>query len=738
MAVTTISCTSNDQTILSDTELQATIDAAVELALKEKTKPISTTVPTPKAESKSKSKNIIIPTLTSGVPYPTPLSNPGMGGISTSGSPPSNTKSYTSASSPAPAPAPAFRPASAPAFSPAPAPATAIPQPSFSQVAPKAKGNITIAWHEIMGIKGQIHKITGIYPLGIKESDIKGQRNGNKRYSVFQNALGEHLFSYKSGNPLTPQMAKDWSISSDGKTLSITLNKGMKWNSSKYSKDINSDNLVSWFNLINSNENPNSVHPDAETMSSFFTKAEKVDEYTFNVGMVDPLYFCLPLSEFGCFDTAPIVYLTDTQNTMGEEWAKKNIVTSAPYTQGNCEAGDRCSLHAVNNHWRASPKVDKITYIQVPESGTQLAMLATGEVDIATVDYDVIDELLSAQTHLKTLETMPGLYNTLSISFAGNFWTEYHPDTGEQLYSENISYDDKPWIGNPWPEKIKNNSGRDSNNPAGISDMEQARLVRQAISIGIDRNKLANLYPDDLVSPLYSEYLFSGIDNYSLRESGIWDVNGNKLSEFGGNKYYFEDFDISNANSILNNAGYNKNEINRFNISARIQPGFFSFPLGFEWSVSNSLSEDLNKLGITFVASNYEDWGGMIKPRYKRRENDNPLITQSYLLEDSWNRNYPIPREHAAYSSVWSNPEFSLFESEYYYKTYNNILKEKNSEIRKNLYLNVSDYNLYWMQSIGLLKIKNVLISNKRIKSWEGPIELNKRISSNPELIILE
>jgi len=715
LSILLISCSSKENESNIEVDIQATVNAAVKLAL-EKEK-----------EQNSLEKNIgkIEKPEYKPTPFPTvfKITTP----VQAAPAPP---PSAPVQAAPAPAPPPSAPPQAAPAPPPsAPAPsksAPAIPQPSSSQVAPKAKGNITIAWHEINRIQGQIHQNNDIYPLGIKKGDIERKREANKRYPVFQNALGEHLFSYESGNPMSPQMAKEWSISSDGKILSITLNKGMKWNSSKYSKDINSDNLVSWFNLINSNENPNSVHPDADTMSSFFTKAEKVDEYTFNVGMVDPLYFCLPLSEFGCFDTAPIVYLTHTQNTMGEEWATKNIVTSGPYTHGNCNAGDRCSLHAVNNHWRASPKVDQITYIQVPQSQTQMAMLAVGEVDIAAVNYDVIDELLSAQTHLKTLETMPGIYNTLSISFAGNFWTEFHPETGEQLYSYKITDEDKPWVGNPWPEK-----GKDYNNPAGISDMEQARLVRQAIAIAIDRQKLANLYPEDLAYPLYSDYLLSDIDNYSLRESGIWDINGNKLSELGGNKYYYDDFDIDNANSLLNKAGYDKRPEEMIQTALNHVPGFLDH--NDLLKINDLLSENLWSLGFMIYRSG-EYWSGSLEYRYKDRERSEPLLTQSYLLEESWNREYPIPKEHTSYS----REELGLFESEYYYKTYNNILREKDPEIRKNLYLNISDYNLYWMQSIGLLKIKNVLISNKRIKSWDGPIEMNKRISSNPEFIILE
>ncbi|GIR91259.1 MAG: hypothetical protein CM15mP91_0290 [Chloroflexota bacterium] len=58
-----------------------------------------------------------------------------------------------------------------------------------------------------------------------------------------------------------------------------------------------------------------------------------------------------------------------------------------------------------------------------------------------------------------------------------------------------------------------------------MSDMEQARLVRLALSVAIDRNAINKNILNDLGLPIYSEYMgpeYPGWD--ATRDSGCWDV----------------------------------------------------------------------------------------------------------------------------------------------------------------------------------------------------------------------
>ena len=192
--------------------------------------------------------------------------------------------------------------------------------------------------------------------------------------------IGEHLFYFDKGNAMTPQMAKSWSIDPAGTKVTIELNAGLKWQSPKGADDVDfgyvtAEDRVRWFNTVNGTVNPDSSYPDSGDIGANFTKAEVVDDLTFEVGLVSPVFFCLPLSEFGCLGAAPVQGAVHHVDVMGADWASKNAVMTGPYKHGVCTAGDRCSVYAVEDHWRANPQVAEIEVIQVPESQTQVAML---------------------------------------------------------------------------------------------------------------------------------------------------------------------------------------------------------------------------------------------------------------------------------------------------------------------------------------------------------------------------
>ena len=60
--------------------------------------------------------------------------------------------------------------------------------------------------------------------------------------------------------------------------------------------------------------------------------------------------------------------------------------------------------------------------------------------------------------------------------------------------------------------------------------MEQARLVRLALSIAMDRNEINNVFLDGKGTPIYSEYMgpeYPGWD--PNRTTGCWDWLGNRI-----------------------------------------------------------------------------------------------------------------------------------------------------------------------------------------------------------------
>jgi ABC-type transport system substrate-binding protein len=340
---------------------------------------------------------------------------------------------------------------------------------------------------------------------------------------------------------MTPELIDTWSIDDAGTKVTMTLKQNIPFQAPRGFEDrdfgvLDAAELVQWFNRSNSTTNAESTYGDAGDFAAIFLEAVVVDEWTIEIGLVSPVFFCLPISQFGCLSAARGPHKVTTADDYGVEWARAHHVGTGPYVQGTCTPGDRCTVHAVESHWRQVGDVAEITGIQVPEATTQIAMMRNGEIDLAEIDYQLLPSLVDG-TNYRFLETMPGGFVTQSILFPGNLWEEFHARTEEALnpWDSPVYAEDYPWLGDPWqeihPENVKYT---DNNNPAGMTDMEQARLVRLALSTAIDRGGINENLLNGIGLPIYSEYMgpeYPGWD--ASRMTGVFDVNGNRISASG-------------------------------------------------------------------------------------------------------------------------------------------------------------------------------------------------------------
>ncbi|MBN32485.1 MAG: hypothetical protein CL906_01010, partial [Dehalococcoidia bacterium] len=230
----------------------------------------------------------------------------------------------------------------------------------------------------------------------------------------------EPLFIYKNGTPMEPYTADSWDVSADGKYLNIKIKKGIDFNSPKGFESVDfgefDANDVCWyFNNANPSVNAESTDPNGGDYAAVFGKCEVVDSHTLKWELVSPLYFCFPISDFGCLSARMGPQSQKSYDKMGYEWSKSHHVGTGPYVQGACIAGDRCTIHkAGGNHWSGnSGSIDSMTQIQVPEVQTRIAMLENGSIDMADMDFKMVPTLLDKG--LDFGETMPGSYVNQSI-----------------------------------------------------------------------------------------------------------------------------------------------------------------------------------------------------------------------------------------------------------------------------------------------------------------------------------
>ena len=569
--------------------------------------------------------------------------------------------------------------------------------------------------------------------------------------------IEEALFNFQNGNPMTPFLVDTWDIDSAGTRARMTLKKGLKWQSpigfeDKDFGELNAAELVEWFNRSNATTNPETTYGDGGDFAAIFLEAKVIDEYTIEIGLVAPVYYCLPVSQFGCLSAARGVHKVTSADTEGIEWARSHHIGTGPYVQGDCTPGDRCTMHALDTHWRQVGNVASITGIQVPEATTQIAMLKNGAIDMTELDYKLLPDVVA--DGFRFLETMPGGFVGQSILFPGNLWEHSHARTAEPLapWDGPTLEKDYPWIGNPWGHQggtCTNGDGlghdlcgnapyTDADNPAGMDDMEQARLVRLALSTSIDRGSINDVLLNGIGTPIYSEYMgpeYPGWD--AARTTGCWDWVGNTITCSGTVEdvpWKIVDADLDVAGALLTTAGYPLVDGKRQGFEKLTLQAYSAEagPVGLE--VADTVMSDWARLGIE-IDGLVEDYGGVISPRMRQRVQYLPVLKNGDVHSNVYPLDWPLP----TVDTSSSRPGWGVgFESQAGAKWLFEILGEKDASVRSEKHLTWVDYSMFWLQYAGVFQVPKGIVVNDRIKSWDGYQQHYSNVSGNPEFIELK
>ena len=206
-----------------------------------------------------------------------------------------------------------------------------------------------------------------------------------------------------------------------------------------------------------------------------------------------------------------------------EEWVSEEKVIASP----------------VQDNWRAQPDmIDELQIVQIAETNAKIAALRTGEVHMANIPLKFIDDTNSEIAGSWTQAT--GKYQPQIVYFGGNFWAKraYEFEDEEDIFPrEGLKADsDHPWIGNP-------------DDP---ENMENARKVRWAMSMAIDRDAVnRNVFNGfGQITYAYTDIL-PGDPLYNDEWTVPYDVEGAKklLAEAGHADGFDLDFWISPDNT---------------------------------------------------------------------------------------------------------------------------------------------------------------------------------------------
>jgi len=227
--------------------------------------------------------------------------------------------------------------------------------------------------------------------------------NGGGGRSPYLDMIYEYLvYTDPKTGEAKPGLATKWEMSPDGKTFTFWLRQGVQF-SEGWGELTAEDVKYSLERLID----PNSQAGPASALRKLMTSIEAPEPYKVVISLSSP-YPELVRGYLADTNQACIVskkYVT----SVGDEKANAHPIGSGPYTlaEEHKKGGPikLKTIDGVEKHWRVVPEFKTVTFLGVPEEATRVAMLKTGEADLAPISYDSIDTIKAAGLKIVSIPT---------------------------------------------------------------------------------------------------------------------------------------------------------------------------------------------------------------------------------------------------------------------------------------------------------------------------------------------
>ena len=371
--------------------------------------------------------------------------------------------------------------------------------------------------------------------------------------------VSEQLFRPEGESLVGPWLAESWSVNSDASQATIKIRSGVQFHQGM--GELTAFDIAWSLNDTNAATTPESIHGQAGDFAAFMDEAEATDDSTLvlNFNAPEPRWTTLLFNQAG---DAFGIFSKKVFDERGADWMRENIIGTGPYEVQEWRQSDSAILNATSSHWDKTANVPTLRLIDVPETVARVAALRSGGADWAVVPVRDVAPL--AADGFMTATT--GRQSGVPLNMAGNYWETTQVKTGEPITHVTFTHD-IPWIGNP-------HKPDDSNNPAGIDDMEQARLVRWAIAMSIDRTLVNEALYDNNASEYH-------VGMYHLVDQD-WD-----------DKWRIP-YDPDEANAMLDRAGYPRDED-----GVRFEMPIYAFTSVRDWAeIADTAAGFINELGI--------------------------------------------------------------------------------------------------------------------------------------------
>ncbi|MBI4312922.1 MAG: hypothetical protein HY681_14265 [Chloroflexi bacterium] len=193
---------------------------------------------------------------------------------------------------------------------------------------------------------------------------------GGNEY-VFNYAHYDRLLKRDFKGKLVNSLATDWSVTPDGLHYTFKIRQGVKFHNGE---DLTAED-VQHAEMRHFQPNSRSNNPPRTKVDT----VDVVDPYTVRFNLKAPVFIFPNYLDY-LLGITPKDYITK----VGDDEFGRRAIGSGPFKLKEFKIAQEISLEANEGYWGKVPEFKDLRILVVPEAGTRVAMLKTGQADMVT------------------------------------------------------------------------------------------------------------------------------------------------------------------------------------------------------------------------------------------------------------------------------------------------------------------------------------------------------------------
>jgi peptide/nickel transport system substrate-binding protein len=305
----------------------------------------------------------------------------------------------------------------------------------------------------------------------------------------FGYALHDALVKHLPGQPFAPSLAESYEIAPDNRSATFKLRQGIKFHSGE---PVTPEDVQFTFEKYHG-ANARILHDKTERIDIL---DDRTIQFRFNAPFLDFLtIYGSPSSGAGWI--VPKAYY----EKVGPNGFKQQPMGAGPYRFVRQSAGTEVEFEAFSEYWRKSPNIKTLLMRGVPEGATRVALLQTGEADVANlIPGELLDTVRqNPQLKLAPVKAGPVWLELMSLDRPDSPLTDLRVRQAVSLALDRRAINEAEqgglgpsegnWIPEDWPGAIQR--------PSPSFDLSRARqlMTEAGVANGFDVDSITPLPP---------------------------------------------------------------------------------------------------------------------------------------------------------------------------------------------------------------------------------------------------